>query len=212
MMKKIKLISVFALVMGFASAAVAGSYQNNVRATDDRSYSSFRIKKSDRSVQHLDFHNFSLNEGLITDGGLLQFDNTAASPSLVLVNASSGTFELQIIDGVTASVAYSLILPPGYITEGILEVKGSSETNVATGTKMAVNAVINDTTIVDLGDTAIGAEAVNEVSTAVNGLAGLVPGDKLNIVLSRNDATSGTGTLKIKSIALRFNKNIDFTE
>jgi len=203
------------MMTGFS--LIAGDYTGQIRrGWNDRTKSAFRIKKSNSAIQGLDWVGLPLLSGHVastTASSLLSFTATAANPNLITLNASSGTIAIQFKDGELAPISYGLILPDGYISRGDLIVIASSPSNVTTSAKLQVKVIRNNGAAVTLADKIIsGGYAAYDVSYAVAGLASLVAGDRVQILIGRNDSTSGTGTLEIQALGLRLNEDFDYAD
>jgi len=204
---------ILGLLLGVLPQAWAGDYTNNVRSIDDRDYSSFRIQKSDRSIQHLEWLQIPITTGIVCSNTpfLLAFSATASDPILVQVASLTGDIKLRLEDGVISRTAYVVSLPDGFISGGDLVIVASAPANVATDTFLGVTLLQNDTASTTLADVSVDSGSFETLEVDFSAVS-LSAKDKVTLLIFRNDSTSGSGPLEIRSIGIRTNKNIPFAE
>jgi hypothetical protein len=226
-MKKFMLMTVLFMV-GTVVLSAADLYTNEVRSTANRSYATFRIQKSDGSVQCLRNINIPLLSGWVatTTAALLATTNTIVNAPYAALTSSTGITEIAIKDGgvlssgivKSAAIVYQLKVPEDYVTGSDLNllVNVHAHTNTASRAYLMTQVGVNGSALTNavatactlVGSTLYG-EHVIDLSD-YDRISTLAPGDNLAIALSRAELVSAaaTGTVSISGINLLYNKNI----
>lgn len=193
-----------ALFLTIGSSLVAGSYQNVVRSTEDRSKVVFQIKKSSGAVQFMKEVQLPLPTAYIATGTAAVI-NFSSTPGLE-AEALQKSLVIDWGDGEVNDIAFSLRVPVDYHSGGQIVLEALSESNVTTTTKASIGGRVNGGTITR-SDNEIDAGSFEDVEHDL-GLT-MVAGDDLTVLIVRNDSTSGTGTLQIKNVVFRYNESMD---
>lgn len=173
----------------------------------------FRVAKNGRVLMKRRGINLPILSGYIastTTAALLTFTSTA-DPNLT-ANSASGSLAVRFLDGEIAPLALSFIVPNDFDVAGsIIIIASATESNVSTATFLKVEVILDNGEKTTLSDVTVSNSGFSFVLADYSSMT-IVGSNTLDLLISRNDTTSGTGTLDVSNVYFLYNPSISRDE